>query len=188
MSRAWRYVLIAGGYVMLAPVTLVGLLLALTVYHAHSFRFHEGVLVCVGGEHPDGSTRIWGKPGAQTLGWLTIGASEDELARKDLRVHEFTHVADALAMALIWAAIGLPLWAWTDIPTAWGVLETVLGGGLLFALAYGVLFLVPFAFQGFKDWHTAYHKNPFEKHAYAVGDKGKGWGDAPLSRRDISLV
>lgn len=188
MSRAWRYVLVAGGYVMLAVMTLVGLLLALTVYHAHSFRFHEGVLLCVGGTKPDGTSRIWGNPGAQTLGWLTIGASEDELARADLRVHEYVHVADALAFALAWLPLGIALWVWTGMPIAAGVLETVLGGGILFAITYGVFFLVPFALQGFKDWHRAYHKNLLEKHAYWVGDKAKGWGDKPLSRPAVAVV
>lgn len=198
MSPRWRFVLYLGGYLMLIPTTLVGLALAVTVYHAHSFRFHEGVLLCVAGELEDGTTRIWGKPGAQTLGWLTIGASEEELARADLRAHEFTHVADALAAALI----GLVLYPVAHVLLGGELVTSAIpapfAGGLAFDLLYGLFFLVPFALQGFTDWHTAYHKNPFEKHAYAVGDaelaremegaKPYGWGSKPQRNRLPSNV
>lgn len=182
MNPLWRFALYLGGYLMLVPTTLAGLLLATTVYHAHSFRFHEGMLYCVAATDGNGDTRIWGKPGAQTLGWLTIGASEAELARADLRVHEAGHVFQALAIAWAVAIILAPVIALWWGPSALSVNTAVFGGGLLFDLAYGLCFFVPFAKRGFKNWHDAYHDNPFEKHAYKVGDRAKGWGDTPLSR------
>lgn len=183
MSPAWRFALYLGGYLMLLPTTLVGLVIALTFYGAHAFRWHEGVLVCIAELEADGRTsRIWGNPGAQTFGWLVIGASEAELARVDLRVHELAHVFQALALAWAAALAMVPVMALWWPPSAWSVSTAAFGGGLLFDVLYGLCFLVPFAAQGFSDWHRAYHKNPAEKHAYKVGDRAKGWGAKPLSR------
>ncbi len=147
MSPHWRWYL--PGYLMALPHTIFGLLLAL-VYRAHSFRWHAGVLCCIGGTFDQGGhseTRIWGRPGAQTHGWLVIAASEEELARADLRVHEYTHVVQGFVL------------------------------GPLFMLFYVLAFAVPFVKQGFRDWHAAYGKNPFELMAYRVGDAGHGWGE-----------
>jgi len=49
----------------------------------------------------------------------------------------------------------------------WGVLVAGIGGGLGFIATYGVFFFVPWALAGFKDWHAAYMKIPYEKQAYA---------------------
>lgn len=183
MSPAWRFVLYFGGYLMLLPATLVGLTLALTVYGGHAFRWHEGALMCVAELKADGHTsKIWGNPGAQTLGWLVIGASEAELERVDLRVHELAHVAQALACALG----GLVVYPVVHVVLGGEALTSAFvapfSGGLVFAVTYGVLFGVPFALQGFRRWHDAYMKNPLEKHAYRVGYTNKGWGSRPLSR------
>lgn len=83
MSPRWRWFL--PGYIWALPHTLVGFVLAFLFYGAHSLKWHEGVLTCVG-------SNIWGNPGAQTHGWLVIFADEGERGRADLRVHEYTHV------------------------------------------------------------------------------------------------
>lgn len=137
----WRWFL--PGYLWALPLTLIGFVLAI-VYRAHSFRWHEGVLVAIGGTHPDGSTRIWGGPGAQTHGWLVFAASEKQWARKDLRVHEFTHVKQAFV------------------------------GGLLYGIAYVSLYFVIWASKGFGPWHDAYRANPFEDQTYHAGTVGWG--------------
>lgn len=181
MSPAWRYVLYAGGYVLLLPTTLVGLLLSAVFYDAREFRFHEGMLYAVAGTTKNGDTLIWGRPGAQTLGWFTIGADWDQLMRVDLRAHEATHVVQALVAALVGVFVagvlcpllGAPAWLWGS--------STTFGGGLMFDVIYGLCFVVPFALHGFTNWHDAYHENPLEKHAYRVGDKRSGWGTKPLS-------
>lgn len=182
MNPLWRFALYLGGYMLLLPTTLVGLVLALVVYHARSFRWHEGMLYCVAATDDTGETLIWGRPGAQTLGWLTIGASEAELARADLRVHEATHVFQALAFAWAVAIALTPVVALWWGAGALSVSAAAFGGGLLFDVAYGAGFLVPFAKRGFKSslWHDAYHENPAEKHAYRVGDTAVGWGAKPL--------
>lgn len=143
MSPRWRYFL--PGYLWALPHTLVGLALAI-VYRAHSWWWHQGVLVAIGGKRPDGSTRIWGNPGAQTHGWLLFAASEDEFARRDLRVHEFVHVVQGFV------------------------------GGPLYMLAYGACFLWAWMVRGFGPWHEAYAANPFERMAYRIGDGADGWG------------
>lgn len=189
MSPAWRFVLYCGGYVLLLPVTLFGLAVALTVYGAHSFRFHEGALFCVAEMKADGRTsKIWGNPGAQTFGWLVIGASEEELARTDLRVHELVHVAQALACALLGAVACGILWPILELHVALAAPLTAFSGGLGFAVLYGVCFLVPWVADGFGHWHDAYRKNPFEGHAYDVGDRARGWGAKPFSRPHVPLV
>lgn len=144
----WRWFL--PGYLWSLPLTLIGFVLCL-VYRAHSFKWHEGVLTCLAGKLPDGRTRIWGRPGAQTHGWLVICADEGQRQRQDLRVHEYVHVKQAFV------------------------------GGVLYGLAYGLLFLVIWTTKGFGPWHDAYRANPFEVQAYAIGDAKKGWGDSPLT-------
>ena len=84
MSRRWRYYI--PGYLMALPHTIVGLALAV-IYRAHSWQWVDGRLECIGGTK-DGRTRIWGRPGAQTHGWLIVYASAAQQQREDLRVHE----------------------------------------------------------------------------------------------------
>ena len=129
MSRAWRWWL--PGYLMNMPMTLVGLLLCALVYRAHSWRWSEGCIECIGGD------RIWGRPGAQTLGIVIVYADDHQRRRKDLRVHERVHVVQGAV------------------------------GGILFALAYGVSFLWFWVGSGFAHWHDAYMRIPFEVQAYA---------------------
>jgi hypothetical protein len=142
MSPYWKYCF--PGYLWSLPHTLVGLVLAL-VYRAHDFRWSSGCLECTAGTLPDGRTRIWGRPGAQTHGWLIIYASEKNRTHQTLRAHERVHVVQGFI------------------------------GGPLFALAYVAFFLWFFAGQGFKDWHLAYMKNPFEIQAYDRQSQEGAW-------------
>jgi len=87
MSRNWRYYL--PGYVMALPHTVIGLLLCL-VYRAHSWRWSDGCIECIAGD------LIWGKPGAQTHGWLIVYRDEKARQRADLRVHERCHVVQGM--------------------------------------------------------------------------------------------
>lgn len=145
MSPAWRWWL--PGYVLALPHTLVGLVLAV-VYRSHGWRWSSGCLEAIGGTFErDGRTvtRIWGRPGAQTHGWLILYASERAREVVPLRAHERVHVVQAFV------------------------------GGPLYALAYGACFLVLFAAQGFRDWHRAYMRSPFEVQAYGRADRKGAW-------------
>jgi len=108
----WRWF----GYVLATPNTLIGVLLALW-YRSHSWRWSAGCIECIGGRK-DGRTRIWGKPGAQTHGWLIVYAGARRRARSDLRVHERVHVAQAMVGSLAYlAAYGLHF-AWRYVRNA----------------------------------------------------------------------
>ncbi len=183
MDRRWRWFL--PYYIWSLPLVIVGLVLA-AVYRSSAFRWHDGVLTCVAGRLtlPDGSTttRIWGRPGAQTFGWLQIYAGEKWRERTDLRVHETVHTGQALYFSIGGMA------AYPPIHYLYGRAVTgfALGGFVgvaAYALAYVGAFLGYFAGQGFKDWKAAYNKNPFEKQAYAIEAKeiktpGEGrWGE-----------
>ena len=152
MSPRWKWNLV--GHLWALPLTLIGLVLFKYVYRAHSWRWHQGVLCCIGGAKigptargpQDGVTRIWGRPGAQTVGTTVCFADEHQFSRADLRVHEFVHCAQAMV------------------------------GGVLFGIAYGLVFLYQWAASGFGPWHAAYRANVFEAHAYRIGDQAKGWG------------
>lgn len=103
MGRVIRYL----GYPLLVPRTLVGLFLFAVIYRAHSWRWSEGCIECIGGQtyvpNPETGkyewvTRIWGKPGAQTWGFAIVHSSYDQMMRKDLRVHERRHVWQSIYM------------------------------------------------------------------------------------------
>lgn len=146
MSPRWRWYLF--GYLMALPHTLIGLVLAL-IYRSGSWRWASGCLECVGGtfvENGRTQTRIWGRPGAQTHGWLIIYASESLRTIKTLRAHERTHVVQGFV------------------------------GGPLYVVAYVWCFLWLFAVGEFKNWRAAYEANPFEKHARAAARRAGAWG------------
>lgn len=168
MSRHWRY--FVPGFVWVAPLTLVGLVLALVVYRARSWRWNAG-LECIGGTFVrDGRTitRIWGRPGAQTLGWLKIYADAGQRSRVDLRIHESAHVVQAFVGAILGQIVCAAIAGGLDFGPMWLVHAGGFLGAVGFAVAYGLCFLVPFAAQGFRDWHRAYRRNPFEIHAYHI--------------------
>jgi len=138
MNPLWRFNVL--GHLLNLPMTIIGLLLFSLVYRATSWRWSDGCIECIGGD------RIWGKPGAQTLGGAICYADERNRSRPDLRVHERVHVVQGMC------------------------------GSVLFSLAYGLTFLWFYAWGGFGDWRPAYYKIPFEVQAYRIGDKAKGWG------------
>jgi len=152
MSPKWKWYL--PGYILALPHTLVGILIALVFYRCHSWRWSDGCLECIGGTNSEGRSRIWGRPMAQTHGWLII--SEDRYAQLDIdiRVHERVHVVQGFI------------------------------GGPLYVLAYGAHFLYTFARGGGKDWYATYAANPFERQAYATrrkhGDYAGAWGSGPV--------
>lgn len=134
------------GYVWASINTLLGLLLAV-VYRARSFRWHAGCLEAVAGTfRRDGYpvTRIWGRPRAQTWGWLIVYASEADRDKAWLRVHERVHVRHAFWL------------------------------GPLFLLAYGLHFVWEFIWTSHCDpsrWDEAYREVWSERIAYREQDE-----------------
>lgn len=183
MNRIWRYFFPC--YLFTIVMTMAGFVISRAFYRAHSWEWYDGVLTCIGGVYANGVTRIWGQPGAQTLGWIVIYASEEERQRSDLRVHENVHVVQAFAGSLI----GLALTPLLFLALGWSpLLGLALGGfvgGVGFALAYGILFLYLYLRQnasGVEGWYWAYRANPFEVQAYRLQDEfladpsKKPWG------------
>lgn len=178
MSRVWRYLFPC--YLFTVVMTVAGLVIATVAYRARGWAWYDGVLGCVAGTHPDGTTRIWGQPNAQTLGWIVVYDSEAMRNEADLRVHEYAHVAQSFAGALV----GLALCPLLFMAVGWSpLLGLTLGGfigGLGFALLYGLLFLYLWARNG-GNWFVAYWNIPFEVQAREVQDKylrdgARAWG------------
>jgi hypothetical protein len=168
MSRLWRWYLL--GYLFCLPMSLAAFVIGHLFYKAHSWAWMDGVLTCVGGTAEDGTTRIWGKPNAQTLGWIVFYDSETMRQEANLRVHENVHVAQAF----IGSCVGVALTPLLFMAAGWSpLLGLVLGGfvgGLGFALLYGLLFLYLLLKMG-TGWYNAYMANPFEVQAYSLQDK-----------------
>jgi len=93
------------GYVWSAPLTLIGLLLAV-LYRPTSWRWSDGCLEAIAGD------RIIGRPGAQTHGWLIY--YRDERARDDarLRRHERVHVRDGMVGGVLYGVAYALTFAW----------------------------------------------------------------------------
>ncbi len=124
------------GYLWSTPQLIVlGLPLAL-IYRAHSWRWSDGCLEAIGGD------RIWGRPGAQTHGWLIFYATERQRRHAPLRVHERVHVLQAFV------------------------------GGPLYTLSYGLHWLWLFPLAGGDGhaprWRRAYYRVWAERQAYRV--------------------
>lgn len=180
MSKIWRWLLPC--YIWTIVMTMAGLAISVIWYKARSWTWYQGVLTCVAGTAPDGTTLIWGKPNAQTLGWIQIYDSEFMRQCADLRVHENVHVVQAFAGSLV----GVVLTPLLFMVAGWSpLLGLVLGGfigGVGFAAAYGILFLYLYLKLGKRDWYAAYRANPFEEQAYTLQDKylanpdTKPWG------------
>lgn len=135
MDPRWKWFL--PGYLWSLPITLIGILLMLP-YGAHSFSIRNGLIQCV-------AKRILFRPAAQTFGVVQFYASDQDRARKDLRVHETGHT---------WQGFIL---------------------GPFFILIYPAFFCWHFARQGFSDWKIAYSKNPFEKHCERIRRNDPAW-------------
>jgi len=142
MQYHWYYFL---GYVWSLPGTVLGLLLAL-VYRPKKWRWSQGCLEAIGGD------KIWGKPGAQTHGWIIYYRDERAQANEVLRVHERVHVIQAFI------------------------------GGIFYMLIYGGHFLWNWARDDFGPWVRAYRKICWEKQAYHIdaefeaGQRPGAWG------------
>lgn len=165
MHKNWRWNL--HGHLSLLPFTIGYALFCFVVYGARSWGFRSGVLIAIGGTRKDGSTRIWGNPGAQTIGTMTVFASTQEEAREDLHVHENCHVVEAQLFALGGAILTPVLFAALDWSPLLGIALGGFVGALAYTLAYGVCFLALWIAAGFGPWHESYRKNPFESLAYA---------------------
>lgn len=153
-------------------MTLVAFVIGLAFYRASSWMWHDGVLTAVAGTLPDGRTRIWGRPNAQTLGWIQFYDSEASRMGPDLRVHENVHVVQAFVGGIV----GVVLFPLLCMAIGWSpitglLLGGVLGSLLLFSGLYGVLFCYLYVKLGGGDWYWAYRANPFEAQAYALQDR-----------------
>jgi len=138
MNPLWRFNVL--GHLLNIPMTIIGLLLFSLVYRATDWRWSDGCIECIGGD------RIWGRPGAQTLGGAICYADERQRSRVDLRVHERVHVVQGMC------------------------------GSVLYSLTYGLAFLWFYLSDPKMGWKVAYYQIPFEVQAYRIGDKAKGWG------------
>jgi hypothetical protein len=151
-------------------MSLAAFVIGHVFYKARSWAWHDGVLSAIGGQAEDGSTLIWGKPNAQTLGWIVFYDSEDMRQEANLRVHEYVHVGQAFTGALL----GLALCPLLVMVLGWSPLVGLLLGGFVgglgFAMGYGLLFLYLLLKQG-TGWYDAYRANPFEVQAYDLQDK-----------------
>ena len=121
------------GYAWSFPLTAIGLVLAI-VYRPRAWRWSDGCLEALAGD------RIFGRPGAQTHGWLIY--YRDDVARDDegLRRHERVHVRDGMI------------------------------GGVFYGVAYAVTFLFWYVFtpatpEGWPRWKRAYYRSWFERRA-----------------------
>jgi len=166
MHRFWRWILPC--YLWTLPMTAVGLFIAFVFYGARSPLWHDGVFTCIGGTS-NGVTKIWGRPDAQTLGWVQIFANDACRNETDTRVHECVHVGQAFIFSLVGAGLGLVVGALLG-HVLLGLVLGGFGGGAGFPLAYGGAFVIAWARRR-GSWQDAYFVNPFEVQAYALQDK-----------------
>ncbi len=146
MNPRWRFFF--PGYLIALPHTIIGLILAV-VYRAHTWRISAGCIEVIAGTFErDGRrvTRIFGRPAAQTHGFLIVYADEDARADIEIRVHERVHVVQGMI------------------------------GGPLYVIAYGLTFLWFYLWNVRAGWYAAYMRIPFERQAYPIGRTRKGWG------------
>lgn len=144
--RFWYYFL----YPLALFHTLLGLIVAL-VYSPTNWRWSDGCIEAIAED------RIWGKPGAQTWGFLIYYRNEEAREHERLRVHERVHVMQGIA------------------------------GSVFFMAAYGLHWLWCFIFppDGFEyqpRWYRAYRGVWAEKQAYRIdgefarGERPGAWG------------
>lgn len=179
MSRALRYILPC--YLFALPMTVVGFVLAVVFYRVSSWAWHDGVLGCAAGRAQDGTTRIFGKPNAQTWGWLVVYDSEESRQCVDLRVHEYAHVAQAFACSIIGLALCPVAFALAGASPVAGLVHGGFLGALGFVVAYGLSFFFFLAVQR-NGWFSAYWSIPFEVQArgaqdhYLANTSSRPWG------------
>lgn len=188
MSRHWRWLLPA--YVLLAPFAL-GYIAFLYVSGTKptAWKWHEGVLTVISkrGALPFGA-------GGQGWSWVVAFSDEDARQTADLRVHEFTHVAQEFAVSMV----GLVAMVVLTLCATWkiGLIGAFVGTGV-FHIVYGSTWLYSLLTKsgtGFDMWPgedvplwwRAYRSIPWEVHAYDVQDEFKhglhaaAWGSRML--------
>lgn len=167
MSKYWRWLIPA--YLWCLPMSMAGFVIAHVFYRAGSWKWYKGAFTCVAGTDANGETLIWGRPNAQTLGWIVIFDNGDHRNEPDLRVHEYTHIAQAFMGGVLGTLLMPLLFAVLGANPLWGLALGGVIGGLGFALLYGILFL--YLLVTLKtEWYWAYRRNPFEVQAYNVQD------------------
>jgi len=176
MSPYWKYFL--PGYVLALPNTLLGLVLGL-IYRAHSWKWSNGCLETIGGTNTKGETRIFGKPGAQTHGWLIFYDTEHSREDWRLRTHERVHVVQAFLIQLLSIPILFVWFFLADLP--WYLdAPILLVGSMPFGFLYVLFFFWFFTKNGFRNWMSAYRHNPFENQAYNNQSNSDAWGAEQL--------
>lgn len=163
MNKVWR-ILLTPLYPLLIINAFVAYVYAVLWCRAVSWKLISGTLTFIPGE---GRTMV-GNPGGQGWSWIVGYASEADRDIDNLRCHENVHVWQELMFALGGFVVGVCLalfGAW-----GWAVLAAF-SGGPIWAVTYGITFLINFARTGFADFWAAYRAIPFERHAYRVQDE-----------------
>jgi hypothetical protein len=177
-------------YIPMIPFTVVNLMATLAliiVYRPTDIRWRHGCLEMIAGSfyRQEGSrlrrvTRIWGRPGGQSLGsiglWFATARDRDN---RGLNVHERTHTIQGIivnAAALPLVLLGHYVW--------WPLYALPL---LAFGIAYGGHWLYLFVAVGPGDnktprWKKAYYLIWAERQAYRIqreyddGKRAGAWG------------
>lgn len=97
------------GYIWCSPLSLVGLLLSI-LYRPQSIRWHDGTIQLVAGTK-NGSTRLLGKPGAQSLGCVVWYASDELRNNARLAKHEKYHVYQSMVGSIFFSLAYATEWA-----------------------------------------------------------------------------
>lgn len=180
MRWRWWYVPL---YPVVALATVAAFLLGLLIYRIDEWRFRAGCFEFVAKRRDDGVTRIWGRPGGQSLGCPVIAyAGADRWENAGLRVHERCHAVQGIVINAIAHAVLVPL---VPLVTGgdwyWWVLAVSIAQ-LTFGVLYGGHFFALWLVRGFGDWKEAYYRIVFERQAYRIqdefnaGERKGAWG------------
>lgn len=191
MSKLWRWFLPA--YVLLAPFALVYVaFLYISGTGPTAWKWHEGVLTCVSKRE-----RLPFNAGGQGWSWVVAFADEDQRQRAELRAHEFTHVGQEFACAMLStvALIALAICGEWTIGVMAGFAGTALfhvvyGGTWLYSMlthrGWGYEHAVSWSDGEAPAWLKAYRSIPWEVHAYGIEDEfthglhARAWGSTML--------
>jgi len=172
MNSKWKWFL--PGYPANLLASIIYILVCLIAYRAHTWRFRNGVLTCIGGTFVRDHltvTRIWGRPGAQTIGTVQCYASEDEYKRVELHVHENTHIVEAFICALGAVAVVPVIFAGIGWSAPLGLALAMPIGAILYTIIYVVIFTAYYLTEQEDEepgWEDDYHRNILEIWAYAA--------------------
>ena len=142
------------GYLWALPNTLLGVLMALTVYFPKMVRWRDGALEIV----PRRRNLIGGPwVGAQTYGWIIFGKTREMLDAVDLYAHERVHVDQGLKYGItLWFVYGAQF-----ADKYFGDAKTTLWARTSNGWARNL--------TGLPRWRRAYYLIPLELEAYAAG-------------------